>query len=320
MRADVQCAVVLTVCMALIPCLVFTGIKKTDEDMKVRVYLNHENKVVEYPLEEYIVGAVLAQMPADFNEEALKAQAVLARTYIYRRTLSEEKDPTPSLHGAVISDDDNIYQSFFTPEEAKDHFGSNHDKVRRRVLKAVRKAPWILTYKGEPVTAAYHSASSGSTESALCAWGQDIPYLQPADSGSDALLKGIESDADIFYDEMRDIADECFGITLNGTEDKWLVTEKNERGYVTSAVLCGTEVDVQKFVSACGIASPCFTFRCDDSSIVFTAKGYGHMVGMSQYGANTMAENGSSCEEILDHYFKGCTLKKTEKDPNEKVS
>ena len=310
MRADVQCAVVLTICMALIPCLVFTGVKTKAEQMKIGVYITAENKVEEFSMEDYLVGAVLAQMPADFSEEALKAQAVLARTYIYRRCACEEDSPTPSLHGAVVSDDDNIYQSFFTPEQAKYHYGSDIDNARRRVLKAVRAAPWILTYKGEPVIAAYHSASSGNTESALYAWGQDIPYLVPADSSSDAKLKGIESKTVISLEDMRSIAADSFGITLTGQPEKYLNAETNERGYVTALTLCGKEVNVQQFTAACGIASPCFTFNIGDGSIIFTAKGFGHMVGMSQYGANSMAENGSTCEQILDHYFKGCELKK----------
>lgn len=311
MRPDLQCAIVLTICMALIPCLVFTGIKSRDRaDMTVGVYLTAEDRLEEYSLEDYTVGAVLAQMPADFSEEALKAQAVLARTYIYRRILSENNSPTPSLHGALISDDEHIYQSFFTPEEAEAFYGSDYEKARSRVLKAVREAPWILTFEGEPITPAYHSVSSGSTESALCAWGQDIPYLQPAESSSDTELKGIESSTTLSLDDIRTTAMDSFGITLSGTPESWLTTEVNERGYVTSVTLCGTAVNVQQFISAFGIASPCFTYKITDDGITFTARGFGHMVGMSQYGANAMAENGSSCEEILAHYFKNCTLKK----------
>ncbi|SFD23416.1 stage II sporulation protein D [Ruminococcus albus] len=310
MRSDLQCAIVLTICMALIPCLVFTGVKGRDTaEMTVGVYMTAEDKVEEYSLEDYIVGAVLSQMPADFSEEALKAQAVLARTYIYRRSMTEEDSPTKSLHGALISDDEHTYQSFFTPDEARKFYGENYKKARSRVLKAVRAAPWILTYQGEPITPAYHSASSGMTESALCAWGQDIPYLQPADSISDTELKGIESTVTLTLDDMCDISNESFGITLTGSPESWLTTERNKRDYVTSVTLGGTAVNVQQFVSAFGIASPCFTYETSGDTFVFTAKGFGHMVGMSQYGANSMAENGSSCEEILAHYFKNCTLK-----------
>ena len=281
MRPDLQCAIVLTICMALIPCLAFTGVKARDNntEMTVGVYITAEDRVEEYSLEDYTTGAVLAQMPADFSEEALKAQAVLARTYIYRRAMTEEDSPTKSLHGALISDDEHTYQSFFTPEDARELYGDDYEKARRRVQKAVRDAPWILTYNGEPITPAYHSASSGITESALCAWGQDIPYLH-----------------------------DSFGITLTGAPDNWLTTEQNERDYVTSVTMCGTKVNVQEFINTLGISSPCFTYEIKGEAFVFTARGYGHMVGMSLYGANSMAENGSSCKEILDHYFKDCTL------------
>ncbi|SEL34550.1 stage II sporulation protein D [Ruminococcus albus] len=310
MRPDLQCAIVLTICMALIPCLVFTRVKACDTaEMTVGVYLTAEDRVEEYSLEDYTIGAVLAQMPADFSEEALKAQAVLARTYIYRRAMTEEDSPTKSLRGALISDDEHIYQSFFTPDEAGEFYGEDYEKARRRVLKAVRSAQWILTYQGEPITPAYHSASSGMTESALCAWGQDIPYLQPAESSTDTELNGIETTVTLTFDDMRDISNESLGITLTGSPENWLTTEQNERDYVTSVTLGSTEVNVQQFVSAFGIASPCFTYETKRDTFAFTARGFGHMVGMSQYGANSMAENGSSCKEILAHYFKNCTLK-----------
>ena len=310
MRPDLQCAIVLTICMALIPCLAFTGVKARDNntEMTVGVYITAEDRVEEYSLEDYTTGAVLAQMPADFSEEALKAQAVLARTYIYRRAMTEEDSPTKSLHGALISDDEHTYQSFFTPEEARELYGDDYEKARRRVQKAVRDAPWILTYNGEPITPAYHSASSGITESALCAWGQDIPYLQPAESRSDTELKGIESRTSIPIEDMRSISHDSFGINLTGTPDNWLTTEQNERDYVTSVTMCGTKVNVQEFNNTLGISSPRFTYEIKGDAFVFTARGYGHMVGMSLYGANSMAENGSSCKEILDHYFKDCTL------------
>ncbi|HCJ42070.1 SpoIID/LytB domain-containing protein [uncultured Ruminococcus sp.] len=310
MKENIQCAVVLAVCLALIPCLAFVRNTRTaPKELTVGIYMTSEGQLEEYTLDDYVTGAVLAQMPADFSEEALKAQAVLARTYIMRRYADELDSPTPSLHGGLISDDERIYQSFFTPQQAQDFYGENYDTARARVEKAVRAAPEILTYKDVPVTAAYHSASSGSTESALTAWGVDIPYLQAVPSESDAELDGIETKLTISADELRTCVKEQLGIDLTGQPEKQLETSANERGYVTEIRLCGTKVNVQQFIAAVGIASPCFTFEVTDSKFTFTARGFGHLVGLSQYGANSMAEAGSSCREILAHYFKGCKLK-----------
>lgn len=312
MKENIQCAVVLAVCLALIPCLAFVKkARAAPADFTVGVYLTAEGKVEEYPLADYVTGAVLAQIPADFDEEALKAQAVLARTYIMRRYADELDSPTPSLHGALISDDDRIYQSFYTPQQAEDFYGDSYDTARTRVEKAVRAAPEILTYKDEPVTAAYHSASSGSTESALTAWGVDIPYLQAVESATDAELDGIETKLTLSADELRSTVSEQLGITLTGQPESWLETAANERGYVTEITLCGSKTNVRQFAAALGIASPCFTFEVSDSKFTFTSRGFGHLVGLSQYGANSMAETGSSYREILSHYFKGCKLKTT---------
>ena len=307
MKENFRCAVVLAVCLMLIPCLAFVNAGRSQNSgFTVGVYLTDEGRVEEFSLDDYVTGAVLAQMPADFREEALKAQAVLARTYIYRRYEAEQDSPTPALHGALISDDERIYQSFFTPDQAKEIYGDDYEKARSKVKAAVHGAQGILTYKDEPVTAAYHSASSGSTESALNAWGQDIPYLQAAESRSDAELDGIESKVTMDTEEFTAISKEQLGVPLKDID---IETEQNERGYVTAVYLGGTKVNVQQFIQAFGISSPCFTYEKTDGSVVFTAKGYGHLVGMSQYGANAMAEKGSSYEEILMHYFKGCKLR-----------
>ncbi|MBQ8965791.1 stage II sporulation protein D [Ruminococcus sp.] len=309
MKEELRCGVVLVICLALIPCLVFLG--KTEEQgggFTVGVYLTKEDRVEEYTLDEYVTGAVLAQMPADFCEEALKAQAVLARTYILRRYESEQDKPDPALHGALISDDANVCQSFFSPSQAEAFYGADYAKARKRAEKAVREAGEILTCNGEPVICAYHTASSGHTESALTAWGQDIPYLQAVESGGDSRLEGLESRLELSAEEFTDIAQKL------GAKGKWgaddpISAETNERGYVTELRLFGTKVNVQKFVSLAGLASPCFEFEAGEKSIDFTAKGYGHLVGMSQYGANAMAEEGASYKEILAHYFQGAELK-----------
>ncbi len=315
MKENLHTTIAFILLLAFIPCLAYltpegTSSAKAD-DITVGVYFTKEKKCVDYSLEEYVIGAVMAQMPADFETEALKAQAVLARSYIIRRYQSEKESPTPALHGSLISDDENLYQSFFTDEQAKDFYGEGYSAARDRITKAVRSAKGILTYKGEPVIAAYHAASSGYTESAKTAWGQDIPYLKSVKSENDAKLKGIETVTTLSLDEFDKLVYRHYGISTGGSAQP-LTTSANKHGYVTSLSICGSQADVQEFISLMEIASPCFEFEIKDGNIIFTAKGFGHMVGMSQYGANLMALDGADYKEILAYYYKNVKLSAAE--------
>lgn len=310
MKEKIQTAMLFAVFMALIPCLAFVGrtTGAAQEEFTVGVYFREKDKVEKYSVEDYVIGAVLAQMPADFEDEALKAQAVLARTYIYRRMESEKSSPTEALHGALISDDDTMYQGFFTLEQAKAFYGEEFDEAYEKVKAAVGSAQEILTYNGQPVISAYHAASSGYTESALTAWGQDIPYLQAAKSELESDDECIETVTNIGAKELESKLSEKYDIDLSGELSSCLETKTNERGYVTNVKLCSQEIDVGDFTEAAGIVSPCFEFEVQKNGFVFTSKGFGHLVGMSQYGANLMAKQGKNYEDILKSYFADCEV------------
>lgn len=321
MKDDIRIMVAAGIMMAAIPCLAFVGREKAAQaeisagSGQVGVYFCEEDKVREYSLDEYVIGAVLSQMPADLEEEALKAQGILARSYICRRAESEGKDPDPALKGALISDDNGVYQSFFTPEQAEVFYGEDHKEAYERVKKAVTAPDCrdvILTYEGEPVIAAYHAACAGRTRSALEAWGVEIPYLQSVESEEEECP---ETSTHIPAQELKEQLEELIMAQgeepdMSGDPESWIETEQDEGGNVVKVVAFGTELSVSSFIDALGIASPCFEIRTDGDSFDITARGFGHMVGMSQYGANTMAKNGSSYEEILSHYYTGCSLEK----------
>lgn len=310
MKEKIQTAALFAVFMALIPCLAFVGRTRGAalEEFTVGVYFREEDKVEKYSVEDYVIGAVLAQMPADFEDEALKAQAVLARTYIYRRMESEKSSPTEALHGALISDDDTMYQGFFTLEQAKAFYGGEFDRAYEKVKAAVGSAEGILTYNGQPVIAAYHAASSGYTESALTAWGQDIPYLQAVASTLESGDECIETVTSISAKELQGKLEDKYEIDLSGDLSSCLETQTNERGYVTSVNLCSQEIPVGEFTDTIGIVSPCFEFEVQKNGFIFTSKGFGHLVGMSQYGADLMAKQGMNYEEILKSYFVDCEV------------
>lgn len=211
MKDLIQIMAVFAVILIIIPTIVFLRPNESaskpafSEKEKIAVYFTESGKTKDFTLEEYMIGSVLAQMPADFDEEALKAQAVLAHTYICRRQLSESQSPTPALKGALISDDSTLYQSYFTEKAAKEYYGSDYEKAYKKVKTAVQSVEnEILTYKGEPIIVAFHAASSGHTQSAKNAWGEDIPYLLSVDSSADKDLAATECTQTLTAKEFQD--------------------------------------------------------------------------------------------------------------------
>ncbi len=313
MKDYIQTAVIFIIFMGVIPCLAFIGGKSQAEsasseitgDMEIGIYFTEKEKLETYSLEDYLIGAVLAQMPADFEDEALKAQVVLARTYIVRRYQAEQQSPTENLCGGLISDDTSLYQDFFTETQAQEFYGDDYRSAYEKVKDAVRSAPEILTYKNEPVIAAFHAISSGNTESAETAWGQDIPYLQSVESKSDLEINGVETEITMTSDAVKEILSDY---SLGANPAKWIELTANERGYVISVKAGEKDISVTEFTKLMGIPSPCFEAGYSDGEFTFHSLGYGHLVGMSQYGANSLAAGGSTYKEILMHYYTDCKL------------
>ena len=306
MKDMIQIMAVFAVILTIIPTIVFlrpneSALKPAfSEKEKIAVYFTESGKTENFTLEEYMIGSVLAQMPADFDEEALKAQAVLAHTYICHRQLSEAQSPTPALKGALISDDSALYQSFFTEKAAKEYYGSDYEKAYKKVRSAVN--------------AAFHAASNGHTQSAKNAWGEDIPYLLSVDSSADKDLVATECTQTLTAKEFQDKLLDRFpdiNFTPLANADSWLKTKTDGTGYVTSLTVCGYDIQPNTFCDILDISSPCFEFTFANTKFTFTSHGFGHLVGMSQYGANAMAEKGSDYKAILTHYFTDTKLQKS---------
>jgi stage II sporulation protein D len=315
MKEYVQTVAVFVIFLALIPCIAFISVKQRtaqavqNEDLslsEVKIYFTEEDTVTSYSVEDYVVGAVLSQMPADFESEALKAQAVLARTYITRRHIAEAQSPTAELKGADISDDGELYQSFFTETQAEEYYGDDYEAALDKVTEAVQAVEGeILTYNGNPIIAAFHAVSSGSTASALTAWGQDIPYLQSVDCSTDTDFDWNNVTAEISLSQFEKTFTKEYGTDFSELSqgENPIALTADSRGYVTEISVCGETVSTEDFISVFDIPSPCFTAELSEDSVIFSSVGYGHLVGMSQYGANTMAENGSDYAEILTYFF-----------------
>lgn len=271
----------------------------------------NSGEVMEVPVRDYVIGAVCAEMPAVFEVEALKAQAVAAHTYAERQRRISRSSPKPELCGADFSNDTSKYQGYFTDSQIKHYFGENYEEYYARISAACDEvADCILTYEDEPIIAAFHSMSAGKTESAENAWGTAVDYLVPVDSSADMAAPKYEEEVRIPVSFLQTRLEEVFsGVTLGEDASRWIMpAERSDSGTVLSAVLGDMTVTGSDIRTALGLRSADFTVRIEGNDAVFTTKGFGHGVGMSQYGANAMAKEGSTWQEILEHYYKGCKI------------
>ena len=241
---------------------------------------------LESELEEYVAGVVAAEMPAAFHEVALKAQAVAARTYQVRQMQAAGTD-------SVLYD---VGQAYITTEEQKEKWGENYSFYGAKIRKAVREtAGEIMVYEGEPILAAFHAQSAGKTEDAVQVWNSDVPYLKSVNSSEDKKAPQHEITVTFSMEEVKE--------KLGSTELS--VRSRTDAGYVSELqagerILSGREVREKL-----GLRSASFRIEKKDGAFCFTTYGYGHGVGMSQYGASFLAEEGKTYREILRHYYSG---------------
>lgn len=271
-------------------------------------------QVIELSMRDYVIGAVLAEMPATYREEALKAQAVAARTYAVRQREKQRLAPDPLLLGADISNDSSRFQAYFTPEQAKDFYGDGYEEYYKKAAGAVDATEGLaLFYEDEPIVAAFHSTSGGMTESAEVVWGSPAPYLVPVESPEDK-KSPTYLDEEVFTEkELRKrLEKELSDGNFSAPAGEWIeIKETSPSGTVTEMLAGGEKLSGTEFRRIFSLRSANFTvvYNADEENFYITTKGYGHGVGLSQYGANAMAENGSDFREILLHYYTGAEIK-----------
>ena len=258
-----------------------------------------DGSVEEMEMDAYLVGVVLAEMPTSFEPEALKAQSVVARTYTQKAYVSGGKHgdgsvcSRPSCCQAYISESDYLAQGG-TQEGV--------DKVRSAVAATTG---CVLTYEGELIEATYFSCSGGSTEDEAAVWGTDFPYLQAVSSPG-------EENAAHYTDTVTFTAQQfqnALGTSLSGSPSSWFGTVTYTEGGGVATMMIGDEsYKGTELRLLLGLRSTAFTVSAGTNEITVTTRGYGHRVGMSQYGADAMAVTGSSYEEILSYYYQGTEL------------
>lgn len=247
------------------------------------------NVNIDKELEDYVVGVVAGEMPVNFPHEALKAQAVAARTYAVRQLQS---DPNMKY--------EDIAQAYVSVDKMKNMWGNNFDEYYAKIKNDVyATAGEILEYNNEPILAAFCSTTNGYTEECQNVWTQDLPYLKSVKSEGDELSPYYSDSVTVTKKQFRSI----FGST------DFAVTEKTNAGYVKNVNIGGNVYSGDRIRQIMGLRSTCFDIINEGENIIFSTKGYGHGVGMSQYGACFMANNGDDYKTILAHYYTGANLK-----------
>ena len=271
--------------------------RETDPETVLTV-VNRAGNLQQMTLRDYLVGVVLAEMPAHFEPEALKAQAVVARTYTRKRMEG-------SKHGeAAVCMDSGCCQGFRSGEEYLKEGGTEAalNKVRSAVIDT---DGLVLRYEGALIDATYFSCSGGFTEDAVAVWGQDVPYLQSVESPG-------EEEAPRFSDSVSFSPAEFagkLGFSADGDPSDWFgAVTRTDGGGVETIVIRGKTFTGTQLRSRLGLRSTAFDISADSRTITVTTRGFGHRVGMSQYGAQAMAEGGSTCQAILAHYYTGAEL------------
>lgn len=262
---------------------------------------NPENDETDfYGLEEYLIGVVAAEMPALYEEEALKAQAVAARTYI----LNKKKKEIPEHKGADICSSPAHCKAYQKTDALKEKWGDSFDKNLEKIKRAVKETEnLIITYDGTPIEAYFFALSNGKTDSSEDIWGGNLPYLKSVDSSFD---KEAEN-----FSETKSFTLQDFNSRLDFEENAPLtlsVLEKTKGGRIKTIKINGKIFSGGEIRNIFALSSADFDIKKKGGEIAITTKGRGHGVGMSQFGANSLAKSGKSFSEILLHYYKGCEI------------
>ncbi len=266
------------------------------EDMDNNTYITIQRsngQMVTLELEEYITGVVSSEMPALFHTEALKAQAIIARTYALK-----------AMSKGKLLTDTNSTQNYKDAEQLKTIWGGNFNTYYYKVKESVSSTKGMfLTYNGNYIEAVYHSTSNGKTESSIYGWGNYYPYLVSVDSQYDSLNPSFLVNTTLSYEKLSTLLDTDINI-----DTEFNIIDKTDGDRVKTIMVDDKSYTGVNFRNILGLRSADFDIEKTNSGITFTTRGYGHGVGMSQYGANGMAKNGYSYIQILNHYYPGTVI------------
>ena len=301
--------ITLTIILLLVPFLIVLLIQTQEKttvhfesNQIVRVKREKLNTIEKVPLEKYVIGVLSGEMPTTFPMEALKAQAVAARTYVLRK-IEYAKEQEYDVVDTVAN------QVYYNNDELKERWKDDYEEKMNRIQKAVLDTQGeYLTYQGEIAQAFFFSTSTGYTENCEEVFQESLPYLRSVKSDWEEDISPVFEDSktftlEEFYQKLNLDANSNFSIQI---------TDRTSTGRVRTLNTNGKDFKASDVTTALGLRSSFFEIQKNEEQIVIHTKGFGHGVGMSQYGAYGMAENGSNYQEILKYYYQGIEIQKIE--------
>ena len=252
----------------------------------ITIYRSNGN-VVSLSLDDYLIGVVASEMPASFNIEALKAQAIVARTYTLK-SINDNKKLTDTTSTQVYKDND----------ELKNIWKNEYDKYYNKIKNVINDTKGlVITYNNKLIDAVYHSTSNGMTEDPIYVWNYSIPYLKSVNSEYDKNVSTYKRTTKFKYEDISKILDTNIDNTTN------FILERNESNRVINVKVNDLSINGTTFRNLLSLRSTDFNIESTNDELIITTYGYGHGVGMSEYGANEMAKNGYNYKEIINHYY-----------------
>ncbi|TDF93533.1 stage II sporulation protein D [Paenibacillus piri] len=282
--------------------------------LQIPVYMSKQQKVVQLPLDQYVRGVLAAEMPIEFELEAMKAQAMAARTYIIRRMIEQDTSNVP-VSGAWVTDTV-AHQAYISDEELKAKWGevyaANSDKLNRAVDET---RDLILTYDGKPIQATFFSTSNGYTENSEDYWNEYIPYLRSVPSPWDMKLSPrYKETVTVSYKELqRKLGTPGIVPVSTNSRSGMKIMEMTKGHRVKRVVIAGKSFTGREVRERLGLNSSHFEWSWKGTDLLITTFGYGHGVGMSQWGANGMAQQGRKADEIVKYFYTGIGIDRASK-------
>jgi stage II sporulation protein D len=278
-----------------------------------RVLKTSTGEIEEIPAVDYICGVVAAEVPASYQPEALKAQAVAAFTYAcYHRDYNiTHPSAAAAIYGADLSDDYHHYEAYISKQDAQKKWGKDFDSNWKKISDAVNAVKnSIITYGGKPIDAEFFAVSSGATESSANVWGSSVPYLVPVSSVWDKVSSDYKSTVTIKQSDFKaEVEAKYKNSKFDRNPSNWLVVKnRSASGVVVTAQLCGKSLGGGDIRSLFNLKSSDFTENFKNGVFTFNVAGDGHDVGMSQYGAEYLALHGEKWDEIVKYYYKGVSV------------
>ncbi len=278
-------------------------------DRDVTLTIQDGGTTEQMTLERYLTGVVRGEMPASFEMEALRAQAAAERSYVYYQLAAGRKDAHPD---ADFCTDHTCCSAYLSETAAREKWGGDFAPWNTRVEQAVSDTDGqVVLYNGRPILAVFHSSSAGRTAAAGDVWSGDLPYLVSVDSpeGEETVPNYYSTVTFTAAEAKEKLLAAYPELKLSGTPDRWFgAAAENGSGRVETVSVGGTDIEGTELRRIFGLRSACFTVAADSESVTFRVTGYGHGVGMSQYGANQLAREGKTWQEILEWYYTGATV------------